>query len=298
MEKIREQAVLIGQRKSLVGIVTQMVTSEPTKRPTVVILNTGIIHRVGHHRMYVALSRKLAEAGYMVLRFDFSGIGDSGSRADSLPPVDSCLADIREVLDWLEAEQHASHFILVGLCAGADHALLYGYTDPRVVGLILLDPSIPPTLRYYIRYILRRIMRLESWLSVPLGRSRIWQMMKARVMYSLVPNWQPQYLNYPKVRNYLETIYKKTICSGVRVLTVFTSAPFAAHRHNYREQLLEAFPDIPFGGQLTLEYFENCDHTFMAEFDRSKLNRVIMTWIKTEDFGVNQRGIGTPAHLS
>ena len=66
-DKIQDQAVMIGARKTLVGIMTQPADYEPRNRPVFVILNSGIIHRVGHHRMYVALARALAGAGYQVL---------------------------------------------------------------------------------------------------------------------------------------------------------------------------------------------------------------------------------------
>ena len=48
----KEQAVLLG-RHSLVGIVTRPPPARQKDEPVVVILNTGIVHRVGHHRMYV-----------------------------------------------------------------------------------------------------------------------------------------------------------------------------------------------------------------------------------------------------
>src|ERR1700683_3003922 len=98
---IHDQAVMIGARQTLVGVVTQPAEHEPGDRPVFVILNSGIIHRVGHHRMYVTLARALAEAGYQVLRFDLSGIGDSKCRGDGLSPLEGVLADVREVVDWL-----------------------------------------------------------------------------------------------------------------------------------------------------------------------------------------------------
>ena len=102
--QVSEQAIMFGQNKSLVGIATQATAKSETSPPAIVILNTGIIHRIGHNRMYVALSRTLAAAGYTVLRFDLSGIGDSESRPEGLTPLASSLADIREALDWLETQ--------------------------------------------------------------------------------------------------------------------------------------------------------------------------------------------------
>src|ERR1700761_8343217 len=130
IQKISEKAVLLGKQHSLVGIMTRAVVAEPGRNPTVVILNTGIVHRVGHHRMFVTLSRALAGSGFNVLRFDFAGIGDSEPRADSLPPLDSSLADISDVLDWLERERGITRVVLAGLCSGADYAILRGHSDP------------------------------------------------------------------------------------------------------------------------------------------------------------------------
>ena len=80
--------------------------------------------------MYVTLARELAARGQTVVRFDFSGIGDSEPRNDHLSPLAGCLADIKDVLDSVEGSHKLSRFILMGLCSGADHAVLYAHTDP------------------------------------------------------------------------------------------------------------------------------------------------------------------------
>src|SRR5262249_3302852 len=137
----REQTLLLGARRTLVGIVTRP-TANPLATAALVILNTGIVHRVGHHRMYVTLARELASCGHTVVPFDFSGVGDSAPRNDRLSPLAGALADVRDALDSLQASHKLSQFILMGLCSGADHAALYSHTDPRVVGLILMDPTL------------------------------------------------------------------------------------------------------------------------------------------------------------
>src|SRR6185437_674375 len=188
-QKISEQAVLFGARASLVGIVAKAASAASPVRPAIVILNTGIIHRVGHHRMFVSMSRALAALGYTVLRFDFSGIGDSDPRDDGLSPVDACMAEIREAVDWLARDGTASRMILVGLCSGADHAVLYGHTDPRIVGLVLMDPYIPPTLRYYVHFIGRRLRQGSSWFNVLSGRSRTLRMLIRPMLHIAHPKW-------------------------------------------------------------------------------------------------------------
>jgi pimeloyl-ACP methyl ester carboxylesterase len=286
-ERISEKAVLLGQQKAMVGILTQPVVAELRgDRPAILILNTGIIHRVGHNRMYVNLSRALAQAGYVVLRFDLSGIGDSESRGDGLKPLDTALADIRDAIDVLERARQSEEVIICGLCSGADHAVLYGYTDPRVVGLVLMDPSIPPTARYYFAYIWRRLMRLSSWTRVALGRSVFGRRLLERLAVALKLRPRAPSLDDREVRSYLERVYQDSIALGIQFLAVFTAVEDT--RQNYREQLFDAFPSVSFGAQLRLEFFEEANHTFMFESERVRLTQVIFDWLSRTNFTIRR----------
>jgi len=289
-ERVSEQAVLLGSRQSLVGIITREVTSAPANQPAVVILNTGIVHRVGHHRMYVTMARALAQSGLMVLRFDFSGIGDSDPRIDGLSPLESCMADIKEALDWLERERGVSQIILAGLCSGADHAILYGHTDPRVKGLVLMDPSMPATARYYLQYIPKRMTRLRNWGSVLSGRSRIARMWLEQALYTLRPRWRAGQVTLRDLqfRAYLGECYQNSVDHGIQMLAVLTGD---LTRQTYRRQMLDAFPKVSFGTQLQLELFPGSDHTFSREADRTRLLALILGWI---DRVHNQAGPQAP----
>ncbi|MGH7928173.1 MAG: alpha/beta hydrolase, partial [Candidatus Binatia bacterium] len=75
---MREEALLLGKTRSLVGILTDPPEAKrSTRLPGIILLNAGIIHRVGPNRMHVKIARTLAPMGFVVVRFDFSGIGDS-----------------------------------------------------------------------------------------------------------------------------------------------------------------------------------------------------------------------------
>ena len=275
--KFTEQALLLGPRQSLGGIVTRPSTPAPTAKPAIVILNTGVVHRVGHHRMYVTMARAFAGAGHTVLRFDFSGIGDSDRRTDRLSPVNACLADIKEALDSLEKSHRISQFVLVGLCSGADYAVLYGHTDPRVVGLVLMDPSIPPTARYYFHYVAQRLSRLRNWISVVTGRSGLIRLLLTQFFYGArASRTGGLTLESLQFDPYLAQCYRDSVSRGIRMLAAFTSI---SPRQTYRQQMLDAFPDVHFNDQLKLEFFPESDHLFSAQKDRSKLSRAIMDWV-------------------
>lgn len=278
-----EQVVLFGQEKALVGVLTRPKVEPRRCLPAVVILNTGIIHRVGHHRMYVDLARQLAMAGHAVVRFDFSGIGDSPRRADGLGLIDGCLADIRDAVEWLTTTTRAEGIVLVGLCSGADIALRYGHTDRRIVGLMLLDPPIPATTRFYAHYVFRRITRLRSWLSFIRGRGRIWSDLALGVVSG--PRRADENANLIKEygRDELERLYRRTLERDIQLFVALTGGE-AADRQTYREQLLDAFPNVPFGSRLRLEFFAEADHTFTSRSDRERLNVMAKAWLDATPF--------------
>ena len=74
MKAIRENVFAVGPSKSLVAAVAEPAGGAGTTTlPAIVILNTGIIHRVGHQRMFVILARELAARGYYVAAIDLRG---------------------------------------------------------------------------------------------------------------------------------------------------------------------------------------------------------------------------------
>jgi pimeloyl-ACP methyl ester carboxylesterase len=275
---VTEQAILFGPRQSLVGILARPGTPAPPDRIAIVILNTGIIHRVGHHRMWVTISRALAGLGHTVLRFDFSGIGDSDPRNDNLSPLQSCLADIKEAMDWLEANRHATRVVVVGLCSGADHAVLYGHTDPRVCGLVLMDPSIPATVRFYLHYMTPRLTHLRNWVTVLTGRSRMLNSLIDEFLHAAQPKHKSEELTLQNLRFHpqLEKSYQNAVAAGIEILAIFTGE---STRQTYREQILDAFPNVSFGDQLRLEFFAGSDHTFARQADRDTLTRLLLEWV-------------------
>src|SRR5687768_26215 len=79
----------------------------------VVILSPGIKSRIAPHRLYIKMARRLCAQGFLVLRFDFHGLGDSGGELNDVYVADFYGAiqvgryvdDTRAAMDWL-ARQH------------------------------------------------------------------------------------------------------------------------------------------------------------------------------------------------
>src|SRR4051812_31655913 len=97
-----EDVLIYNDAQSLVGVLT---TPDDNLRddelPAVILLNGGLLHRVGPNRIYVKIARALATMGLTVLRLDLSNIGDSPPRAENMPIEQSMLADVQDAMDSL-----------------------------------------------------------------------------------------------------------------------------------------------------------------------------------------------------
>ena len=97
-------------------------------------------YRVGPHRQFLLLVRDWAADGIPVMRFDYQGQGDSeGAGAFNF---DSLMHDIRSAIDcFTSAVPGIERVVLWGLCEAALNSLLYARRDPRVDGLVLVNPA-------------------------------------------------------------------------------------------------------------------------------------------------------------
>lgn len=104
----------------------------------VLIVVGGPQYRVGSHRQFVLMARRLAEHGTPVFRFDYRGMGDSDGEPRTFESVDD---DIRSAVDkFVDVVPTLRRIVLLGLCDAASAVSMYVPTDQRVGGLILINP--------------------------------------------------------------------------------------------------------------------------------------------------------------
>ncbi|MCJ8014088.1 alpha/beta fold hydrolase [Paenibacillus sp. KQZ6P-2] len=108
------------------------------RSPLVVICHGFVGSRVGVDRLFVKTARILAEEGYMVLRFDYAGCGESSGHYGK-EGLESMIAQTRTVLDYaLECGNvDPSKVTLIGHSLGGAVAILTAVRDRRVKNLIL-----------------------------------------------------------------------------------------------------------------------------------------------------------------
>jgi alpha-beta hydrolase superfamily lysophospholipase len=109
--------------------------------PPILFLNAGVIDHVGPARLWVELGRRWAEAGFQVIRFDLSGIGDSPLGIDQVGQLVFPPEAINELLDVLSdvSPEDPSYGVLVGLSSGGYHAILAAIAG-KVLGLCVVNP--------------------------------------------------------------------------------------------------------------------------------------------------------------
>jgi exosortase A-associated hydrolase 1 len=141
----------------------------------VVVAVGGPQYRVGSHRQFVLLARALAGAGIPVLRFDYRGMGDSTGEPRKFDAVDD---DIKAAIDALCGQVTTLKKIVIwGLCDAASAALFYAHKDPRVAGLVLLNPWVRTDAgmaRAYLKhYYVQRLCSAEFWKKALSGQWRV-----------------------------------------------------------------------------------------------------------------------------
>ena len=150
---MKEEVLQFGEYKELVGIITYPLDEKIEKhRPVFIFLNSGFIHRVGFSRVHVEIARELSRMGFVSLRMDSSGIGDSLTRNDNLEIDQRWVNETREAMNLLCEKKEFQQFVLVGNCSGAELSYKTACIDERVVGAVLINPTsnkIP--LKYYLK---------------------------------------------------------------------------------------------------------------------------------------------------
>ncbi len=278
---MREKVLKFGPTRGLVGILTEPPPDAPPERPPVVFLNSGILHHTGASRLYVRMARRLAALGHPCFRFDFSGIGDSEARRDTLGAAESAVVETREAMDLLAARKGgADRFILIGLCSGADMGFKVAQVDERVVGLVQLDPFAYRTRGYWVRHYGPKLVSPAAWLDMMTRRLNRWRSARPTTSNGAgeerLEYVAPEYRRRFPPRETVAEALKGLVGRGVQLLNIFSDGQ--GDHINHREQYARAFPDVPFQGRLEVAYVRHAAHTFTELEDQDRVLSVIEGW--------------------
>jgi uncharacterized protein len=157
--------------EQLWGIVTRAPLGVAEAPAAVVIAVGGPQYRVGSHRQFVLLARRLAQHGFPSLRFDCRGMGDSEGAMRSF---EDTAPDLHAAVDTLRRACPAARQVVVwGLCDAASAALMHATSHPDVRGIVAANPwarsaaSLAAT--HVKHYYAKRLLQREFWAKLMRG---------------------------------------------------------------------------------------------------------------------------------
>jgi pimeloyl-ACP methyl ester carboxylesterase len=274
---IKEKVVRFGSAASLVGILSEPEVTGDVPRPAFIVLNAGVLHRVGPARLHVALARKLAGAGFAALRLDFSGIGDSEPSRDTASFDTRCVLEVQEAMDYLTRTRGVDRFVLFGLCSGADAAFAVARKDGRVAGHVSLDGFAYRTFGYYVHYYRPRVLNVSSWAGFAARQMRsLGRMMIGLAGRKAEPGRPSLFTRRFPPREEAAADLSSLAARGVRQFFVYS----AGHErwYNHAGQFDSMFRDVYFNGGLTVRYFDEADHTFPDLRQQDALTTAVRDW--------------------
>jgi len=274
---MREIAVKIGQPTPLAGIITQPKSFDASK-PAVVILNSGLMHHIGTCRLSVKLARQLADEGYLSIRFDFAGVGDSAPRRGTSSYRESTIEELKEVLDHLQKTKGINKFICYGLCSGAHASYEFSLIDQRVIAIAQIDPYCYRTRKWYLKHYGPKLLKLEVWLRFFTRLFKTEQKPKAfsdaiEADNFIMPSYPLEFPDQTEVAKGLKTLVDR----GINIYCIFTGGQDEVF--NYKSQFRDSFSDVDFKQLLTDEYYPEMNHIITNPDSQKTVRDNICSWV-------------------
>jgi pimeloyl-ACP methyl ester carboxylesterase len=263
---MRERLVKFGEEGHLVGTLLEVAASSLNPlsgEPPVAVLafNAGLIPRMGPHRLWVKLARRLEKDGHSSFRFDLNGQGDSTQANSTLAFESQAVQDIVAAMDTVMAQTGIRRFVLAGICSGAALSYKAALADARVVACVMIDVYMYPTWR--TRWVsLRHRMIREG--GVKILKEVTLQRLKALRRYAFglapvvqVPNALPG-LEKPTPQEFALGL-QSLLTRRTKLLMIYTGS-FLFH-YNYQNQFLDRFKPFRLTGPMRVDFDPNLDHT-------------------------------------
>lgn len=281
-----EEEVLSFQcaEAKLWGILARPAVGLPEAPIAVLIAVGGPQYRIGSHRQFVLLARRLAAQGFASLRFDVRGMGDSEGEPRDFESVGS---DLHAAVDaLLGAGAKPKRVVVWGLCDAASAAMMHTVSHSAVAGLVLVNPwarseaSLAAT--HVKHYYGARLMQREFWRKLLRGGVS-WRGSAGTLLSSL---WRARPLPWKRSLAQSDGSFQTRMARGLasfrgKVLLIVAGADLTA-----KEFLQHAESSLPWRGLLASDRVSrvdvpDADHTFSCRAWRAEVEDATLAWLHT-----------------
>ncbi len=242
-------------------------------RAAILIVNSRVEYRVGPHRFYVHAARHWAKQGFLVLRLDYPGNGDSDgdalySHMDSFP-IKPALAAV----SFLQERSGGLDMVIAGLCMGARNALYVAAASQSVRHLLAFampfsdaTPDIgrgdetetgtvgKAVARSVLSGYIARLSNMRSWSRFLTGKSD----------YGVIKRVLPAAAGIGRNRIFKEPVFRSMeTLLGRNGEILFSFGSNDVFLPDFRDQFALVKPRLPYEADgCSVEIIENANHTF------------------------------------
>lgn len=309
---IQREAVTITNSggHALYGVVSSPATG-PTTRRVIVFCQAGLQNKSGAGDYFRWLADRLTGQGYVVLRFDPAGTGDSSSEINQDVDLDRFFVQVQsgisrqdtvDVIDWAVDRHPGSEIYLWGQCGGCISAVLACAERPGPIkGLILLATPVLfsqklDVVRDYDARVawqgyLDKLLRPRSYLRLLSGKSE-YRLIKASVL-TVLKTARKRALNsldqikkepvpdHPLFNGFFWEAFQELMRAKKPILFLMASKDNETPEfdEHFKEPVLDRRP--AYGALCTVQYLEQADHSLMMEDSRLESQEAILRWLRS-----------------
>ena len=241
-----ESPVSFGPGGQFFGIVSESLQPQGARGQTgIVLVNVGSNHHVGPNRMYVSQARAFASLGFLALRMDIGGVGESpasAGRQDNHLYAPHSVGDVREAIRFLREQRQVQRVVLIGVCSGAYLSFHTAIADPSIAAIVLINPQTftwreGDSLKLKmsgdiksLKFYRQQILNPETWKRLIKGRvnagyiiSGITRILKKRLAVTLADSLDREAPSTDPAKLNVRGSFRKLLKQGMNVFLLFSA---------------------------------------------------------------------------
>jgi pimeloyl-ACP methyl ester carboxylesterase len=308
---IVERPVRIGSDPALSGILSEPANTRAGEQRQGLL----VLDRVGTGRIWVHLARRRAERGDIVVRVNMAGTGDSELRPgrDDMHMYDEDNAsDVATVVAWMRANLPIDRCAVVGLCAGAYHALNAilleapidtVYSVNQVIYQWVPGMSLDPTKADIGHLILtknasRSATDIDQWKRLLRGEIDLVRHSAAMVQHAMDllgkafgPLLRP--LGLGRAEDISVAKLRAATSRHTSLRLIFSSDDPGFARMNVRASHI--LPELQRTGRFSMDVMTNTDHTFTTRESQQRFFELLDGYLDSSQPAATNQGSPAPA---